>query len=80
MITLIYKTEVKDDYVTVVAVVEDAQLVYAGSYIDPPEYGPAICEAGFYLGEDEVLPEDEDELLDYLNGLDLDWNVVSDDY
>lgn len=80
MITLIYKIEVKEDYVNVVAVVEDAQLVYPGNHIDPPEYGPAVCKSGFYLNEDEILPEDEDELIEYLNDLDLDWEVVDDEY
>jgi len=79
MITLVYKIEVNGDYVNVVAVVEDAQLVYPGNYIDPPEYGPAVCKSGFYLDEGEVLPEDEDELIEYLNNLDLDWDIASDD-
>jgi hypothetical protein len=78
MITLIYKTEVNDDYVTIVGVVEDAQLIYPGSYMDPPEYGPGVCKASFYLDEGEVLPEDNDELIDYLNELDLDWDLVPD--
>ena len=72
---------VEDDVVNVTAVVENAVLVFKATYNDPEEYGPALCFAGFYLGEDE-LPTDENELLDYINNLDLDWMPydVSDDY
>lgn len=73
---------VEDDYVEVVALVEDAVVVSKATYNDPEEYGPGLCYAGFYLGDDE-LPIDENELLDYINNLgDLDWMPydVSDDY
>lgn len=72
---------VEDDVVNVTAVVEDAVVVSKATYNDPEEYGPGLCYAGFYLGEDE-LPTDENELLDYINNLDLDWMPydVSDDY
>lgn len=64
-----------DDSVYVTAVVEDSILVYPQTYHDPAEYGPALCEASFYLGED-ILPEDETEIVDYLESLDLEWKVL----
>jgi len=78
MITLIYNIDQNEDYVTVVAVVEDTRLVFAGDHIDPPEYGPGICKASFYLDENELLPKDEDDLIDYLNELNLDWEPYDD--
>lgn len=71
-----------DRTVFVSAVVEDVVQIYAQTYYDPAEYGAALCEASFYLEEDEELPEDEDELKTYINNLDLCWNPVdtSDDY
>ena len=79
MITLVYSTEVTNDYVNVIAVVEDTRLVYFGSQFDPPEYGPGVCKAGFYLEEGETIPEDEEELIEYLERLDLDWELVDED-
>jgi hypothetical protein len=68
-----------EDYVTVTAVIEDVVLTYAGSYYDPPEYGPARCSSTFELGEDETLPTDENELLKYIESRDLYWEVMEDD-
>jgi hypothetical protein len=68
-------------YATVTAVVENVVLTYAGSYFDPPEYGPAVCSSTFELGEDETLPTDENELLKYIESRDLYWEVMEcDDY
>lgn len=71
-----------DRTVYVSAVVEDVVQTYAQTYYDPAEYGAALCEASFYLEEDEKLPEDDVELKDYIDNLDLCWNPVdaSDDY
>jgi hypothetical protein len=79
MITIVYSVDKTDDIVEVTAVIEDTKLVYAGSIIDPPEYGPGICKTKFYLDEEEVLPEDEDELISFLESMDLDWELVGDD-
>ncbi len=80
-ITSIESINHNEDYVTVTAVIEDVVLTYAGSYFDPPEYGPALCSSTFELGEDETLPTDEDELLKYIRSRDLDWEVMEcDDY
>jgi hypothetical protein len=79
MITLIYDIQKEEDEVTVTAVVEDVKLVYPATQYDPPEYGPGLCKASFSLEESELLPTDEEALIDYLEELDLDWELISDD-
>jgi hypothetical protein len=79
MITLIYSVDKNEDYVTVEAVVEDSVLVYPATSMDPPEYGPALCKASFYLDEGELLPKDDDQLIEYLESLNLDWEVIPKD-
>jgi hypothetical protein len=80
MITLIYNLEQKEDYVNVKAVVEDCVEIYPATNTDPAEYGPALCESSFYLEEDEILPQDEDDLIEYLENLNLDWQVLPRDF
>jgi hypothetical protein len=65
----------EDETVYVTAVVEDIVEIPA-TYYDPPEYGPALCEASFSLDEDEVLPEDEKQLIELLEKYDLEWTIV----
>lgn len=79
MITLIYNVDKNEDHVVVDAVVEDTALVYPSTSIDPPEYGPALCRASFYLDENELLPKDDDQLIEYLEKMDLDWEIVPKD-
>ena len=64
------------------AIVEDAVQTYSQTYYDPAEYGPAVCEASFSVDDDEILPDNDYELIEYLEKLDLEWNPVdnSDDY
>ena len=76
MITLIYDVRKDGDNVVVKAVVEDSVLVYAATNLDPPEYGPALCEASFELEENEILPRDDGDLIDYLESLNLDWEII----
>jgi hypothetical protein len=67
--------------VKVSAVIEDSILMYSQTLYDPDEYGPAICEASFELDEDEILPDDEDKLIQFLENLNLDWILIdSSDY
>jgi hypothetical protein len=66
---------VVNDAVTVTAVVDDARVVFRATYNDPEELGPGLCSASFFLGED-VLPKDEDDLLSYIDSLDLEWQLV----
>ena len=62
--------------VTVNAIIEDSILVYEQTLYDPPEFGPGLCEASFELDEDETLPDNEYELIQYLEKLDLDWFLI----
>ncbi len=70
----IHQSEDRTVYVS--AVIEDAVEVYGQTLYDPPEYGPALCEASFELDEDEILPDNEHELLQFLEDLDLTWDLV----
>ena len=74
----IEEVSIQDDVVEVKAIIEDASLRYTATYFDPPEYVPALCYSSFTL--DEELPVDNSELLEYIESLDLDWEVVEDDY
>jgi hypothetical protein len=76
MITLIYNVRKDGDNIVVKAVVEDCVMTHSATEIDPPEYGPALCEASFELEENEILPRDDDDLIDYLESLNLDWEVI----
>ena len=72
----IESTTIKDDYVTVEAIIGDAGLIRHATQWDPPEYAPALCRSGFYLDEGEQIPTDEDGFCSYLDSLDLDWELV----
>jgi len=76
MISLIESIHQDDDKVFVRAVIEDAVIVYQQTMLSPAEYGPALCESSFYLDDGEILPTNEEELIQFLEGLDLDWNVI----
>lgn len=65
-----------DDYATVYAVVDDIKVRWVATYYDPEEREPALCKASFLLGDDETLPSDENELLNYVNDLQLDWTIL----
>lgn len=73
---------VDDGTVYVSAVVEDVVLTYSQTFYDPAEYGPALCEASFTLNDDECIPDNDYELIEFLEQLDLDWQLVdnSEDY
>ena len=79
MITLVYDVRQEDDRVTITAVVEDAKIVYPATRFEPAEYGPSLCEASFYLDENELLPSDDEQLIEYLENLNLDWELVLED-
>lgn len=79
MITLVYDVVQEDDRVSVTAVVEDVRLIYPATRFEPEEYGPGLCKAFFYLGDDEILPTDDEELIKFLECLDLDWELISED-
>lgn len=62
--------------ISVNAVIEDMIVDMPQTYNYPAEYAPALCEASFDLSEDEILPDNENELIQFLENLDLDWQIV----
>lgn len=68
-----------ENLVRVKAVIEDSILLYPQTMEDPAEYGPGLCEAVFELYEDEIIPDNENELIQYLKNLDLSWELVESD-
>ena len=76
MISVIETFQKNENRIYVRGIVEDVIEIYPATLQDPAEYGPALCEASFELNEDEILPEDEDALLDYINELYLDWKII----
>lgn len=76
MILSIENISIQDDVVNVTAIVEDSFVVLKATYFDPEELGPGLCWASFTLSEDRKLPEDEDELVDFIDSLDLEWQLV----
>jgi hypothetical protein len=80
MILSIDEIKQEDDLVFIRAVVEDVVQTYSQTYYEPAEYGPALCEASFYLDEDGELPKIEEQLLEYLNSLDISWEVLPKDW
>jgi len=79
-VSSIYQDDDQRVYVT--AMVDDAILTFGQTLYDPAEYGPALCESSFPCNDDMIVPDDEDELIEFLNDLDLEWTLVdnSDDY
>lgn len=73
-------TDYDDDYkqFLIRAIVEDMALEQRGDYFNPPEYGPALCESRFLLEKEELLPHDDNNLMEFLDSLDLDWEIVND--
>lgn len=65
-----------DGVVYVTAVVDDMVQTLSQTLYDPPEYGPALCEASFELDEDECIPDNDYELIQMLENLDLTWHLV----
>lgn len=73
-IDTIYQQE--DGRIYVSAVVEDMVETYSQTLYDPAEYGPALCETSFSVSDDEILPDNDLELIQYLEDLDLSWELV----
>jgi hypothetical protein len=69
-----------DNTIHVEAVIEDFILVSEATLDSPEEYGPAICETSFELEEDEILPDNENELIDFLDKMYLEWKLVECSY
>lgn len=69
-----YNDETKTGVVT--AIVDDFVVEYPATYEFPAEYGPALVEADFLLGDDEEIPQDPTELEIFFEDLELDWKLV----
>ena len=81
MITAVNTISIDDNgRVIVYAIVEDSNLVSPQTKLDPPEYGPALCKSSFMLGDEDEIPNNEQNLIKFLQDLDLNWIVVDNDY
>ncbi len=58
--------DVEDDRVSVVALVDDALVAQPQTFLEPAEYGAALCRGAFYLDHEEVIPEDDDSLRQFV--------------
>ena len=69
-------TTIKDNYVTVTALVDEMRLLYQATLNEPEEWAPAFCQASFELDEDESMPTSENSFCEFLANKDLDWQLV----
>jgi len=76
MISVIYESKVENNVLYVKAVVEDMVKVFSGNMYEPEEYGPALCETSIELEEDDMIPQNDAELVQYLEQLNVDWEVI----
>jgi hypothetical protein len=72
MIISIESITKKDDYFIVDAVIDGAIVESPMTYMDPPEYGPALCRASVSSLEEEIT-------VDILEELDIDWIPICGD-
>jgi hypothetical protein len=64
----------------VTAVIDEIVQTHPQTQYEPAEYGPALCETSFTIDDEElrslVFPENDDEIIKFLEELDLFWNVI----
>ena len=66
------------DLLVVDAVIEDAVLTAPATYLDPPEYGPALCRGTLYVSDDtRIGPTDADLMVMFGNEI-VDWEPIKD--
>jgi hypothetical protein len=65
-----------DGLCTVEALVDNAVVVFAGSWEEPEEWGPALCRGSFYLCEDDLIPATDAGLKRLLSERIDNWEVV----
>lgn len=75
-ILAIEDTIIDGNDVTVTALVDEMRLLYPATQFDPAEYAPALCTAYFTMDEGEQIPTDEDGFCQYLDSLNLDWQLL----
>jgi hypothetical protein len=73
MIISIESITKKDDYFIVDAVIDGAIVESPMTYMDPPEYGPALCRASVSCLEETEIT------VDILEELDIDWIPICGD-
>ncbi len=61
------------DYLVVEALVEDAVVVRPQTYLDPEEWGPALCRGSFELHDEDLIPATDAELRNLLSERIDDW-------
>jgi len=52
------------------------RLVRKATYHEPDEWAPALCIADFEMADDESIPLDEDGFCNFLDHLQLQWQLV----
>lgn len=65
-----------DGLCSVVADVDDIVVIGKASLLDPEEYGSALCRGSFYLQDEEVIPEDDGDLAEFVEARIDDWEPV----
>jgi hypothetical protein len=65
-----------DDRVDVVAVVDDAVVAWPQTFFEPEEYGPALCRGSFDLDTDDVMPEDYEQLREFIQQRVHQWEPI----
>ena len=45
-----------DGLLRITAVVDEMVLVREQTFLDPPEWGPALCRGSFYLSDEDLVP------------------------
>lgn len=65
-----------DGLLVVDAVVDDAVVVRPQTYMDPAEWGPALCRGSVYLSDEDLIPATDAELCKLLSERIDDWAPV----
>lgn len=76
MISLIYESKIEKNTLYIKAVIEDMICIFSGDQYDPPEYGPGLCEATIELEDGEIVPESDDELINFLEERYINWQLI----
>ena len=66
----------RGDLLIVDAVVEEMVIVIPQTQFEPAEWGPALCRGSFDLDTDEVVPEDYEQLREFIQQRVHHWEPV----
>jgi len=67
----------------VTAVIEDAKLILAHTWVEPPEYGPALCRTEVTLYDEDLSHfslTTEENIIKFLEENDPEWILNEDDW